>query len=203
MADDVVVALRARWQFNPDARFVLCEGDDDKGLLDSIASLPGMPNLQVRYASECNEKHTGGRSGFEHSIREFPIVTNFRRVKGFVFVTDNDNENAFKDTCENLSKNGYKAPSARDGIGELDGRPAKILLLPDSVYGDLEKLCLDVLISKWPRSKACVEAFLNVQARTNGVIRRARIKLCLAQPLSVLMKVIHTRDSDTCFGAGT
>ena len=135
--DDFEVAVRARWQFNPDARFVLCEGDDDKGLLDSIARLPSMPNLQVRYASECNEKRTGGRPGFEHSVREFPIVTNFRRVKGFVFVTDNDNDNAFKETCENLSKNGCKTPPAPDDIGELDGRPVKILLLPNTVYGDL------------------------------------------------------------------
>jgi hypothetical protein len=142
MANDVEIAPRARWQFNLDARFVLCEGDDDKGLLESIAGLPGMPNLQVRHSSECNEKHAGGRSGFEHAIREFPIISNFRRVKGFLFVTDNDNGNAFKETCQHLSKAGYKAPSTPEGVGELDDRPAKILLLPDSIHGDLEKLCL-------------------------------------------------------------
>jgi hypothetical protein len=104
MPDDVVVE---KWQFKPDARFVLCEGDDDKGLLESMAALPNMPNLQIRHASECNEKRTGGRSGFGHAIKDFPIVSNFRRIRGFVLVTDNDNENAFKETCEQLSRNGY------------------------------------------------------------------------------------------------
>jgi hypothetical protein len=183
MSDDDVVASRARWQFKPDARFALCEGDDDKGLLDTIAALPNMPDLQVRYASECNEKRAGGRSGFEHAIREFPIVTNFRLIKGFVFVTDNDNNQAFKETCQNLSKTGYTPPANPDGIGELDGRPVKILLIPSAVHGDLEKLCLDVLISKWPKSKDCVEAFLrctgadgwNSQASKNKALSRATI----------------------------
>lgn len=183
MANDIEVAPRTRWQFNLDAWFVLCEGDDDKGLLESIAALPDMPNLQVRHSSECNEKHAGGRSGFEHAVREFPIISNFRRVRGFLFVTDNDNDNAFKETCQNLSKTGCKAPLTPDSVGELDGRPTKILLVPNTAHGDLEKLCLDVLISKWPKSKECVEAFLrctgadkwNSQASKNKALSRATI----------------------------
>jgi hypothetical protein len=180
MADDVVVE---RWQFKPDARFVLCEGDDDKGLFESIAQLPKMPILQVRHASECNEKRTGGRSGFEHAIREFPIVSNFQRIRGFVLVTDNDDDNAFKKTCETLSKNGFRAPSVPEDVGDLAGRPVKILLLPNTGHGDLEKLCLDVLISKWPKSKDCVEEFLRCtgadkwtnQASMNKALSRATI----------------------------
>jgi hypothetical protein len=171
------------WQFEPETRFVLCEGDDDKGLLETVANLPGMPKLQVRHSAECNEKRTGGRSGFQHAIAGFDIVSNFRQVKGFVLVTDNDNAKAFNDTGKALSKNGHRAPSTPAGIGELDGRPVKILLLPDALRGDLEKLCLDVLISKWPKSKRCVPAFLKCtgaerwkkQASKNKALSRATI----------------------------
>ncbi len=135
--DQDAVGYIPRWQFEEGARFVLCEGDDDKGLLESIAKLPGMPKLQVRHSAECNETRTGGRSGFEHAIAEFDIVSHFRQVEGFVLVTDNDNSKAFKEKGRTLSKNGYKAPSTPAGVGELDGRPVKIFLLPDAVHGDL------------------------------------------------------------------
>src|SRR5712692_2306181 len=140
MARDEETARRVPgWQFEADARFVLCEGDDDKGLLETIATVVGMPKLQVRHAAECNEQHTGGRSGFEHAIAGFDIVNKFRQVKSFDIVTDNDNAKAFEETAKALSKNGYKAPRTPAGIGELDRRPVKILLVPDAVRGDLEK----------------------------------------------------------------
>jgi hypothetical protein len=171
------------WQFQAGARFVLCEGDDDKGLLETITKLPGMPKFQVRHAAECNEKHTGGRSGFQHAIAEFDIVSNFREIEGFVLVTDNDNAKAFRETAKTLSKNRYKAPPTLAGIGDLDGRPVKIILLPDTGHGDLEKLCLAVLISKWPKTKPCVDAFLKctgankwkTQASRNKALARAMI----------------------------
>jgi hypothetical protein len=169
------------WSFMPDCRFVLCEGDDDKGLLETIAALPEMPKIQVRHSAECNESRTGGRSGFEHAIREFPIVSNYKRVTGFVFVTDNDNANAFKETCQKLHH--CQVPESSDGIGKLDGKPFKIVLWPDTEYGDLEKLCLEVLRSKWPQSKDSVEEFLKrtgadswaSQANRNKAYSRATI----------------------------
>ena len=169
------------WQFTPECRFVLCEGDDDKGLLETIAALPSMPRIQIRHSSECNEKRAGGRSGFEHAIKEFPIISNFKRVKGFVIVTDNDNPNSFKETCQKL--HGCEVPGSRDSIGKLDGRPLRVVLLPDGEYGDLERLCLDVLIGKWPRSKETVEEFLKKtgadswpsQANRNKAYSRATI----------------------------
>jgi hypothetical protein len=157
---DVTPSVALNWEFVPNARFILCEGDDDKGLLETIAALPDMPRLQVRHSAECNELHTGGRPGFEHSINGFSIVSNYRLVSGFVFVTDNDNAEAFTNTCNTLARTVCRVPTTFDDIGELDGRPLRILLSPSGNHGDLEKLCFDVLATKWPDSVKCVDAFL-------------------------------------------
>lgn len=148
-------------------RFLLCEGDDDKGFLEALINKRGLPDFQVCHAAECNEagsdgKGVGGRSGFIHSLNGFgPIIKGFSAVKAILLVTDNDTTTSFTDVQQALTVNGHIAPNAPNEVGSAHGKPVAVLMIPShSEQGDLEKLCFPEIVRVWPKAEECVTAFL-------------------------------------------
>lgn len=143
------------------SRFLICEGDDDKGFLETLIRERGLPEFQVCHAAECNEKEVGGRSGFQHSLSGLSPITGFAGVRAILIVTDNDKVSSFDEVRDALTKNRHKAPASANDLGAIHGKPAAVLMIPSqNEYGDLEKLCLPEILRKWPKAEQCVTAFL-------------------------------------------
>lgn len=172
------------WEFNED-RFILCEGDHDKYFLESLIKNRRLPKFQVKHAAEitkveCTKKPTGGTSGFGIAIESFPGTTGFHKLKGIAIVTDNDTEKAIGNIQRELRGYGY-IPSGVKGIGRIQNIPVVIIPIPDNAnYGNLEKLCLPVLYSKWPDAKKCVEAYIEctgaINWRKNNELSKAIVR---------------------------
>lgn len=144
------------------SRFLLCEGDIDKGFLETLITERRLPDFQVCHAAECNETHTGGNSGFAPALKGFEPITGFAAVRALLIVTDNDKPSSFSDTQEALASNGYTPPSTPTDVGHMAGKPVAILMIPSAdILGDLEKLCLPEIYRKWPKAEACVDEFMN------------------------------------------
>jgi|GEM_PF-2579790 len=147
-------------------RFLLCEGDDDKGFLETLIQQRGLPDFQVCHSAECNEagsdgKGVGGRAGFVHSLTGFAPITSFKKVKAILIVTDNDTARSFRDVSDALTVNGHIAPATAADVGSVHGKPLAILMIPSSaIHGDLEKLCFPEVVAKWPKADQCVTDFL-------------------------------------------
>ncbi len=147
-------------------RFLLCEGDDDKGFLEALISKRGLPDFQICHAAECNEagsdgKGVGGRSGFSHSLNGFGPIKGFGAVKAILLVTDNDTTQSFHEVQQALTVNGHTAPSAPGEVGLAYGKPVGVLMIPSHTeQGDLEKLCFPEIVRVWPKAEECVTAFL-------------------------------------------
>jgi hypothetical protein len=147
-------------------RFILCEGDDDKGFIETLLREHGLPGFQVCQSAECNNagddgKGVGGRAGFRHSLEGLRPITSFGVVRAILIVTDNDKASSFSEVQDALTANGHTAPHSADEIGAVLGKPTSILLLPSSAeYGDLEKLCFPEIARKWPKAEECVKAFM-------------------------------------------
>lgn len=147
-------------------RFLLCEGDDDKGFLETLIREQGLPDFQICHAAECNEagadaKGVGGRSGFKHSLAGFPPITGFANLRAILIVTDNDKASSFLEVRDALTDNGYTAPATVADLGSVQGKPVAILMLPSHAEnGDLEKLCLPEIHRVWPKAHECVTAFM-------------------------------------------
>lgn len=147
------------------SRLLICEGDDDKGFLETLIKDRGLPDFQVCHAAECNEKRVGGKSGFEHALTGFSAITGFSTIlKAILIVTDNDTADSFDKVCsaltKNLLQNNFSAPSKPDSVGSIHTKPLAILMIPRNEIGDLEKICLPAIHKKWPKSSGCVESFL-------------------------------------------
>jgi hypothetical protein len=143
-------------------RFLLCEGDDDKGFLETLIQNRGLPGFQVCHAAECNSSQTGGKAGFAASLRGFEALSGFADVKAFLLVADNDiRGTTFAEVRRALSDNGHTPPASPTAIGALSGKPVAILMIPTADReGDLESLCLPTIYEKWPRARLCVWCFL-------------------------------------------
>jgi len=143
-------------------RFMLCEGDDDKGVFEAIIRERRLPDFQICHAAECNPAHTGGRSGFAPSLRGMQPLSGFKELRALLLVTDNDVVGpAFSEAQRALSDNGHTPPASPDEIGELAGKPVIILMVPrPDVPGDLELLALPAIHEQWPASQRCVDSFL-------------------------------------------
>jgi hypothetical protein len=145
------------------ARFILCEGDDDKGFLESlIHGRAGMPEFQVCHAAECNPQRTGGKTAFAKSLAGIEPISGFEAVKALLLVLDNDVlGEAFAEAQKALADNGHTPPATPDGIGQVAGRPVSILMIPRyDIAGDLELFSLPAIHERWPIAEGCVDAFL-------------------------------------------
>jgi len=143
-------------------RFLLCEGDDDKGFFETLIKNRGLPDFQVCHSAECNSARAGGRSGFAKSLRGFEALSGFRDVRAFLIASDNDAlGTAFAEVRRALSDNGHLAPASPAEVGALRGKPVAILMIPNADrVGDLESLCLPAIYDKWPRAEECITRFL-------------------------------------------
>lgn len=147
-------------------RFLLCEGDDDKSLMEAIIHEHGLPAFQVCHAAECNSagadgRGVGGRSGFHHALDSgVPLLKGFDDLRAFLLVSDNDKATSFREVQDELRVAGHTPPAAPSGLGTAYGKPVAVFLIPTHEYGDLEKLCLPEIHRKWPKAEECVNAFL-------------------------------------------
>jgi hypothetical protein len=147
-------------------RFLMCEGDDDKGFLESLIARRDLPSFQVCHSAECNDagrdgKGVGGRSGFIHSLSGFKPIKGFSQVRAILLVSDNDTSKSFEEIQRAMKVNGHTAPSDPNQIGDAYGLPVAVLMVPSHTEnGDLEKLCFPEIVRKWPNAERCVEAFL-------------------------------------------
>lgn len=145
-------------------RFLLCEGDDDKGFFEALIAGRQLPEFQICHSAQCNPEETGGKHGFSKSLRakRWEVLSGWRDVKGILLATDNDKVGpAFAEAQKVLTDNGYVAPPNAAAVGNIAGKPTTILMIPGAnVPGDLESLCLPAIHSTWPLAERCVTAFL-------------------------------------------
>jgi hypothetical protein len=167
-------------------RFIMCEGDDDKGFLEALIEDRRLPEFQICQVSECNDagndgKGVGGSSGFKFSLTGLTPIKGFNNVKALLIVTDNDASTSFRDVQNAFTVNGHTAPVTPTSVGTIYDRPSAVLMVPSSTsYGDLEVLCLPEIYRKWPRSQECVAKFMACTGASSwtkqGSINKARLR---------------------------
>jgi hypothetical protein len=146
------------------SRFILCEGDDDKGFLETIISERSLPQFQVCQAAEFNPQGVGGRPGFAGAIEGIQPLSGFHTIlRAILIVTDNDNlQSSFRETQEALRVNGHTPPPSPQQVGRISDKPVAILMIPShDTQGNFESLCLPEIFHKWPNAERCVTDFLN------------------------------------------
>jgi hypothetical protein len=159
-------------------RFLLCEGDDDKGFFEALIKKRQLPDFQVCHAAECNPEKIGGVPGFVRSLLGMEAISGFRNLKALLLVSDNDVVgNSFHAVQRALTDNNYIAPTAHDKVGVMERKPVAILMIPghDKV-GDLESLCLPAIHERWPTAADCVGSFLECTGANHWTKRSSRSK---------------------------
>jgi hypothetical protein len=154
------------------SRFLMCEGNDDKGFLEILIKARGLPEFQICRADECNTRGPdgsgiGGRTGFEHSLGGFSPIKGYSAVQGILIVSDNDTAKSFAEVQQAFTRNGHT--------------PAAVLMIPSSTqHGDLESLCLPEIHRVWPRAKDCVDIFMACTGsdkwKKNGSVNKTRAR---------------------------
>jgi hypothetical protein len=150
------------------SRFLLCEGDDDKGFFEAlIANRPGIPEFQVRHSAECNTagqdgRGVGGRSGFRYSLDSgIRVFSGFGQLRAVLIVSDNDTNTSFRDVQTEVEEAGHTPPPATNAVGSIIGKPLAVLMVPtENARGDLESLSLPAIYQTWPKARICVPLFL-------------------------------------------
>ncbi len=165
---------------------MLCEGEDDKGVLETLVSARHLPDFQICHSAECNPEKTGGKTGFVRAIKGMEALSGFRDLRGILIVTDNDTLQAsFADARRAFTDNGHAAPVNPNAVGDMLGKPVAILMIPsDTVVGDLETLCLPAIHAQWPNAQQCVTAFLNCSG-ANSWAKRSSISKARARSAAV------------------
>jgi len=168
------------------ARFMLCEGDDDKGVLEAIISARGLPEFQICHSAECNAEATGGKTGFVKAIKGMEALSGFRSLRALLIVTDNDTlQTSFAEAQRAFTDNGHTAPANPTSVGDMLQKPVSILMIPDhGTVGDLETLCLPAIHAKWPDAQGCVTAFLQCSG-ANAWTKRASLSKARARAAAV------------------
>jgi len=147
-------------------RFILCEGEDDKGFLETIIKERGIPEFQVCHAAQCNSERTGGKDGFAKALPGFEATTGFSDVlKALLIVTDNDELGSsfhhIQHMLTNIKECECIPPETVKDVGNIAGKPLAVLMIPSAeIEGNLETLCLPETHRKWPDAKKCVNTFM-------------------------------------------
>ena len=142
-------------------RFLLCEGDDDKGFLETLIKEHALPDFQVCAAAECNAQKQGGRSGFRLSLDSgIQVLSGFGQLRAILIVSDNDKAGSFAEVQAELAFNGHTPPVSTDTVGTVFGKPVAVLMVPADGQGDLEKVCFPEICRVWPKANECVSAFM-------------------------------------------
>jgi len=142
---------------------MLCEGDDDKGVYESLIVARNLPDFQICHSAECNGGGPGGKVGFAKAIKGMEALSGFRDLRALLIVTDTDAlQTSFEDAQRALVDNGHTAPANPNVAGDMLGKPVAIRMIPtDAAIGNLEALCLPAIHEKWPTAPQCVNAFLH------------------------------------------
>lgn len=167
-------------------RFALCEGNDDKGVLEALISARGLPDFQICHSAECNPQGTGGKHGFLGAIKGMEALSGFRNLRALLIVTDNDTlQTSFAEAQRALTDNGHTAPANPAAVGSLLGKPVAVLMIPShNAVGDLETLCLPAIYAKWPAAQGCVTDFLNCTG-ANAWVKRSSVSKARARSAAV------------------
>lgn len=165
-------------------RFLLCEGDDDKGFFEALIRERHLPEFQVCHSAECGG--VGGKTGFFKALQGMEVLSGFRDLRALLVVADNDViGTTFTEAQKAITDNGYVAPPSPAGIGNMAGKPIAILMVPRSdTVGDLETLCLPAIHQCWPHAQQCVDAFLQCTG-ANAWAKRASISKARARSAAV------------------
>jgi hypothetical protein len=169
------------------SRFILCEGDDDKGFLETIIKERNLPEFQVCHAAEFNPQRAGGRSGFVKALEGIEPLLGFSTIlRAILIVTDNDRlESSFRHTQQALISNNYTPPPSPRGVGMIADKPVAILMIPSNdTQGDFESLCLPAIFDKWPNAERCVTDFMNCTG-ASGWTKQASISKARARAAAV------------------
>jgi hypothetical protein len=167
-------------------RFLLCEGDADKGFFEALIRGRQLPEFQVCHTAECNNEEVGGSPGFVKSLKGMEPIKGFPELKALLLVSDNDVlGTSFKVVQDALTHNSYTPPTAHNSIGRMAGKPVVIFMLPNyNLVGDLETLCLPAIHTKWPNAERCVNSFLECSG-ANLWTKRASVSKARARSATV------------------
>jgi hypothetical protein len=165
-------------------RFLLCEGDDDKGFLEALIAGRNLPEFQVCHAAECC--NVGGKTGFTKALQGMEVLSGFRDLRALLFVADNDVVGTtFAEVQKAITDNGHTAPQIPTAVGQMAGKPIAILMIPrHDLVGDLESLSLPAIHACWPKAQQCVDDFLKCSG-ADAWNRRASISKARARAAAV------------------
>jgi hypothetical protein len=168
---------------------ILCEGEGDKRFIDNLIAFRGIANeFQVRFPDRGNTG-TGGRSKFGPWLSDrMDLSEDFRQnIKAVLIVSDNDLVPAisFKEVQDSLRKsNGFPIPDAERTVRQVRNfPPIVILMIPDGVPGNLETLCVQAALQKWPHVQTPLATFvgaIGVSAWEVGKQDKMRLQTILA-----------------------
>lgn len=165
-------------------RFLLCEGDDDKGFLEALIDGRNLPDFQICHTAEwCG---SGGRTGFKKSLEGIEVLSGFRDLQAVLLVADNDVVGAtFTELQRAITDNGHAAPQDPTAVGKIVGKPIAVRMIPrHDLAGDLESLCLPAIHACWPQSQQCVNEFLQC-SRANLWTKRSSVSKARARAAAV------------------
>lgn len=145
---------------------ILCEGEGDKRFFDNLILFRGIPNeFQVRFPDR-GDTGQGGRSKFGPWLSDAFIVSeDFRRnIKAILLISDNDDvpADSFRQVRESLEKSdGFPIPDAERTVAHAHGfPPTVVLMIPEGAAGNLETLCVQAALEKWPSIKTPLRTFI-------------------------------------------
>jgi hypothetical protein len=139
---------------------ILCEGEGDKRFLDNLIEHRDMPNeFQIRFPDRGNTGQ-GGRSKFGPWLSDVRAVSeDFQQnIKAILLISDNDETPAksFGEVQESLRRSGgFPVPENERTVARIrDFQPLVVLMIPIGDPGNLETLCVEAALDKWPQIRA-------------------------------------------------
>ncbi|MFH0824064.1 MAG: DUF3226 domain-containing protein [Pseudomonadota bacterium] len=145
------------WEFE-EKRFLLCEGDHDKSILEFLITERKLGPFQIKTSFECIG--SGGIDAFIPALKGFRAIRGFKKLTGIAIVVDNDDPQRLPGLAKQLSRQ-FHVQMTPDYRGVFHGKDFMLIPIPGiAEYGDLERLCLPALFSIWPHAEEGVKAYL-------------------------------------------
>jgi hypothetical protein len=142
----------------------LCEGAGDAAFLSHLIKARDLPDFHVTYPAHRNFDEPGGRTGFTARLKALHLVRGFKNVTDLIVISDNDRIPAasFKEVCRLiLEAGGYSVPKSPRNIAGNNPRVMVFMLPGEDLPGQLETLCLNSCLDRWPDKVACLDAFIS------------------------------------------
>lgn len=141
---------------------LLCEGESDKmffhGLIKTYPDKLG--NLfDVKYPGSGGRQNVGPWLSYCHKYND-----SFKdNVKGVLIISDKDEDAtaSFREVCAGLHNAGeLPVPDQDRKVAYVEGYPAiTILMVPDEDTGNLETLCFQAALQRWPEMSEPVDRY--------------------------------------------